>query len=76
MAGYSKTFGINKNKELTERELEVLIEVVCGLTNKEIAKKLFITDHTVKAHVSAIFKKLNANNRTEAAMKARDLKLI
>ncbi len=76
MTGYSTTYGINRNKELTEREFEVLLKIVQGLSNKEIAKELFITHHTVKAHISAIFKKLGVGNRTEAAMKARDIGLI
>lgn len=76
MTGYSTTYSINRNKELTEREFEVLLKIVQGLSNKEIAKELFITHHTVKAHISAIFKKLGVGNRTEAAMKARDIGLI
>ncbi len=76
MSGYSNTYGIKKNKELTTREFEVLLRIVQGLSNKEIGKELFITHHTVKAHISAIFKKFGVTNRTEAAMKARDLGLI
>ncbi len=64
-----------KNNYLTERELEVLQYMKMGLTNKEIASKLMITHHTVKAHIAAILRKLGAKNRLEASMTARDLEL-
>ena len=51
---------------LTPREIEVLRMIAEGLGNKEIASKLKISDHTVKFHISAIFAKLGAVNRTEA----------
>ena len=55
---------------LTQRECEVLHYIILGKSNVEIAKVLFITRHTVKAHVSAILEKLSAKNRVEAAVKA------
>ena len=51
---------------LTERELEVLQRLAQGLANKQIAALLGISEHTVKFHVSAIYSKLGATNRTEA----------
>lgn len=51
---------------LTSRELEVLRLLMRGLQNKEIARELVVTERTVKFHVSAILRKLNAGNRTEA----------
>jgi len=51
---------------LTERELEVLSLLSKGLANKQIAASLGISEHTVKFHVSSIYTKLNATNRTEA----------
>ena len=51
---------------LTPREIEVLRMIAEGLGNKEIASKLRISDHTVKFHISSIFAKLGASNRTEA----------
>jgi len=51
---------------LTPRELEVLEVLAEGLSNKAIAARLGITEHTVKFHVSAIFAKLGAENRTDA----------
>lgn len=52
---------------LSEKELEVLTYVVRGFNNKEIAKMLFVTIDTVKAHITSIFRKLNVKNRTAAA---------
>ena len=51
---------------LTERELEVLNLLSKGLANKQIAAALGISEHTIKFHVSSIYSKLNATNRTEA----------
>jgi DNA-binding NarL/FixJ family response regulator len=58
------------NLELTERESEVLGKIVEGKSNKEIADALFITIHTVKAHVANIISKLAVDDRTQAAVKA------
>jgi DNA-binding NarL/FixJ family response regulator len=57
-------------KNLTNREIEVLKLITDGLINKEIAKKLFISEKTVKNHISNIFKKLDVNDRTQAAIYA------
>ena len=53
---------------LTSREIEVLAMLADGLGNKEIARQLDITENTVKFHLSSIFGKLGATNRTEAVM--------
>lgn len=55
---------------LTERELDILRLVGQGLSNKQIGKRLFISDRTVQAHLSNIFSKLNVSSRTEAVMYA------
>lgn len=57
-------------KELSERELEVVALVASGLRNKEIANKLFISEQTVKTHLSNIFQKLEINDRLELALYA------
>ena len=55
-------------KELTKRELEVLKEIAKGKSNKEIATSLYITEKTVKTHVSNILSKLDCADRTQAAL--------
>ncbi|MDZ5609473.1 response regulator transcription factor [Bacillus pseudomycoides] len=59
----------NEN-ELTEREKEILFELVKGLSNKEIAEALYISDKTVKIHINKIFKKLNVKSRSQAVIYA------
>jgi DNA-binding NarL/FixJ family response regulator len=53
---------------LSAREMEVLAMLAEGLGNKDIARLLVISENTVKFHLSSIFGKLGANNRTEAVM--------
>jgi DNA-binding NarL/FixJ family response regulator len=57
-------------KELSEREIEVVTLVASGNRNKEIANKLFISEQTVKTHLSNIFQKLEVNDRLELALYA------
>ncbi len=54
-------------ERLTERELTILKLLTLGYDNKEIGKTIFVSRHTVKAHISAIIRKLGAKNRTNAA---------
>lgn len=60
----------NDDGNLTAREIEVLELIAEGMINKEIAKQLYISEKTVKNHVSNIFKKLNVSDRTQAAIYA------
>jgi DNA-binding NarL/FixJ family response regulator len=61
--------------DLTDRQQEVLQHLVGGFTNYEIAKKLYLTEHTVEFHIGNILRKLEARNRTEAAERAHKLGL-
>ena len=61
---------------LTERELEVLRGLAAGMSNREIADKLVITEGTVKNHVSNLLGKLDVRDRTQAVLKAQALRLI
>jgi two-component system nitrate/nitrite response regulator NarL len=63
-------------EELTPRELEVLQLLAEGLPNKAIARRLDISEHTVKFHVNAILGKLGAQSRTEAVVRATRVGLI
>jgi two-component system response regulator DegU len=58
------------DNNLTSREIEVLELIAEGMINKEIAKHLYISEKTVKNHVSNIFRKLNVSDRTQAAIYA------
>jgi len=61
---------------LSGREVEVLRYLSDGLTNREIADRLFITEGTTKGHLHRIFRKLDVRNRTAAVAKARDIGLL
>ena len=63
-------------KNLTEREFNVIILVVKGLTNTQIADILHISVHTVKAHLESIYYKFKVANRVQAAMKAVALGIV
>ncbi|TYQ12963.1 UNVERIFIED_CONTAM: LuxR family two component transcriptional regulator [Acetivibrio alkalicellulosi] len=62
--------GKSEENGLTSREIEVLELIAQGMINKEIAKTLYISEKTVKNHVSNIFRKLNVSDRTQAAIYA------
>jgi DNA-binding NarL/FixJ family response regulator len=61
---------------LSERELEILAWIARGSSNREIADQLFIAEGTVKNHVTHILGKLGVRDRTQAALKARELGLL
>lgn len=65
-----------KSLDITEREYEVLQGISEGLSNKEIADKLYLSESTIKTHVSNLLLKLNAKRRTQAIQIAQDLKII
>ena len=61
---------------ITKRELEILELIAMGLSNREIAEKLFVSENTVKTHSSRLFDKLNARRRTQAVQFGKELGLI
>ena len=68
----------NKIAELgiSKREYEVLVKVSKGFSNKEIADQLFVSESTIKTHVSNILVKLDAKRRTQAIQKAKELAIL
>lgn len=74
------TTEINQSKltevGLSKREYEILLLIADGLSNNEIATQLFISESTVKTHVSKILSKLDAKRRTQAVQISRVLKII
>ena len=61
---------------ITPRELEILGLIAAGLSNREIAERLFVSENTVKTHSSRLFDKLNAKRRTQAVQIAKEAGLI
>jgi two-component system, NarL family, response regulator LiaR len=79
-AVFSETFVLNEtelnNLGLSKREVEVLQLMSEGLSNQEIAEKLFVSLNTIKTHTSKLFEKLDVKRRTQAIEKAKRLSLI
>lgn len=74
-------FNIPSNRDallnnLTKRQLETLRCLVQGMSNREIAATMFISENTVKTHLKGLMLELNCNNRTEAVILARELGLL
>jgi two-component system, NarL family, response regulator LiaR len=61
---------------ITKRELEILTLIAEGLSNREIAERIFVSENTVKTHSSRLFDKLNARRRTQAVQLAKEHGLI
>jgi DNA-binding NarL/FixJ family response regulator len=61
---------------ISKREAEILLLMHQGLSNQQIAGKLFISENTIKKHISNIFQKLQVERRTEAVKKALELSII
>jgi DNA-binding CsgD family transcriptional regulator len=73
-------FALNESKRenlgITRRELEILELISRGMSNREIAQKLFVSENTVKTHSSRVFDKLGARRRTQAVQLGKELGLI
>ena len=61
---------------ITPRELEILEAMAAGLSNREIAERLFVSENTVKTHAARLFAKLSARRRTQAVQRAKEAGLI
>ncbi len=61
---------------ITARELEILKHMAAGLSNREIAEKVFVSENTVKTHLGRVFDKLGAKRRTQAVQLAKEARLI
>jgi len=61
---------------ITPRELEILEAIAAGLSNREIAERLFVSENTVKTHTARLFDKLSARRRTQAVQRAKQEGLI
>jgi DNA-binding CsgD family transcriptional regulator len=73
-------FSINEHRlkdlGITKRELEILELIAQGMSNREIAEKLFVSENTVKTHSSRLFDKLSAKRRTQAVQIAKEIGLL
>ena len=73
-------FTVNEVKQrdlgITKRELEILSLIAQGLSNREIAEKLFVSENTIKTHSSRLFDKLSAKRRTQAVQIGKQFGLI
>jgi DNA-binding CsgD family transcriptional regulator len=73
-------FALNQQRvrelSITPRELEILELIANGMSNREIAEKLFVSESTVKTHSSRLFDKLSAKRRTQAVQIGKELRLI
>ena len=65
-----------KDLGITKRELEILELIAQGMSNREIAEKLFVSENTVKTHSSRLFDKLSAKRRTQAVQIGKEMGLI
>ena len=75
-----ESFTVNEVKlrdlGITKREHEILALIAQGLSNREIAEKLFVSENTIKTHSSRLFDKLSAKRRTQAVQIGKELGLI
>jgi DNA-binding CsgD family transcriptional regulator len=73
-------FAVNERKQaeltITPRELEILELIAQGMSNREIAEKLFVSENTVKTHSSRVFDKLGARRRTQAVQLGKEFGLL
>lgn len=80
VAQATEPFSVNEDQlrqlGITKRELEILELIARGMSNREIAEKLFVSENTVKTHSSRLFDKLSAKRRTQAVQIGKEIGLI
>ena len=76
----TQPFAVNEERlrelSITKRELEILALIAQGMSNREIAEKLFVSENTVKTHSSRLFDKLSVKRRTQAVQMGKEMGLI
>jgi len=76
----AQTFTLNEDRlrdlGVTKRELEILALIAKGMSNREIAESLYVSENTVKTHSSRLFDKIGARRRTQAVQMGKELGLI
>ena len=75
-ADFVRDTGKLESLGITPRELEILELIAAGLSNKEIATRVYVSENTVKTHTSRVFDKLGARRRTQAVQLGKELRLI
>ena len=75
-AGFVRDQARLESLGITPRELEILELIAAGLSNREIAERVHVSENTVKTHSSRVFDKLGARRRTQAVQLGKDLRLI
>lgn len=75
-APFALNEGSLRELTITPRELEILELIASGMSNREIAERLFVSENTVKTHSSRLFDKLGAKRRTQAVQLGKELGLI
>jgi len=75
-ANFVRDEGKLESLGITPRELEILELIAEGLSNRDIAERVYVSENTVKTHSSRVFDKLGARRRTQAVQMGRELRLI
>jgi DNA-binding CsgD family transcriptional regulator len=75
-APFARDAGRQQQLGITPREMEILELIAGGLSNREIAERIYVSENTVKTHAASVFEKLNAKRRTQAVQLAKEAGLL